>query len=136
MAYVKENKEQLGKFFVRMANQIAGELPEGWTHFVVGFFVNTSGGEDLLVYVTEDEGVSWHDFMDDVFNADEIITGAFECKETCQALRAECARTGDRWSNFTLIVEAGGRFSAEFKYEPFEELTPVLKSMWMGEYLE
>ena len=135
MAYIKEDKNRLAELYGRMANSLAAELQRGWTHFCMGFFVDASGSEEMLIYVSENEGRSWRDFMDDVFAADDIMTGVFDCKEACQELYALCAKAGDRWSCFTLTVDCDGNFNAEFKYESFKELNPVLKNMWMGEYL-
>jgi len=136
MAFVKENKQKLSELYNRMANQLAAELPDGWTHFCLGYCVSTSGEDDMMIFVTDDGGENWRDFMDDVFEADDIMFGVFDCKESCQELYELCKKVGDRWSHFTLMVDDTGHFDATFKYEPFDEMNPILKSMWIGEYLE
>lgn len=136
MAYVKENKNALAQLYNRIGNCLAAELPEGWTHVCLGFFVDKSAHEEMLIFVSDDDGNAWHDFMDDVFAADDIMVGIFDCKEFCQELYELCAKAGDKWASFTLMMDAEGHFKAEFSYDSFDKLTPVIKAMWMGEYLE
>ena len=136
MAYIKEDKKQLSQLYTTIANQLISELPENWTNFCLGFFVDTVGREDMLIYISDDEGNTWHDFMDDVFDADEIMIGVFDCKETCQELRQLCARFGDKWTRFTLIVNRLGEFSADYKYEEYDEVTEYYKKMWLGDYID
>lgn len=135
MPYIKENRQEMSRLYTQATNQLVAELPEGWTNFCLGFFVDSADRETMLIYISLDEGKNWHDFMDDVFEADEIFEGVFECKATCQELRQLCIKSGDKWSCFTLTVDAKGGFAADYDYEAFNELTPMLKRMWLGEYL-
>lgn len=136
MAYIKENRNALAQLYNRIGNCLAAELTEGWTHVCLGFFVDKSGHEDMLIFVSDDDGNAWQDFMDNVFAADDIMVGIFDCKECCQELYDLCAKAGDKWASFTLMMDAEGHFKAEFNYDSFDKLTPVIKAMWMGEYLE
>ena len=136
MAYIKENKAALAALYNRIGNHLAAELPNGWTHVCLGFFVDKHGHEEMLIYTTQDEGKQWYDFMDVVFASDDIMVGVFDCKERCQELYELCAKAGDKWSNFTLIIDAEGRFKAEYSYDPLEKMSPVINAMWIGEYLE
>ena len=135
MPYIKENKQEMSRLYTQAANQLIGELPRGWTNFVLGFFVDNQDSDTLLIYVSSDEGAQWRDFMDDVFEADEIMVGVFDCRDTLRELRELCARSGDKWSCVTLSVNKLGAFEAEFDYEPLEELTSMRKKMWVGKYL-
>ncbi len=136
MAYIKENKNKLMALYNRMGDCLAAELPKDWTHACLGFFVDKHGRESMLIYATKDGGSNWIDLMETAFESDEIMFGVFDCKECCQELYQLCAKVGDKWSRFTLTMDASGRFNADFNYDAFEKLTPILKRMWMGEYLE
>lgn len=136
MAYIKEDRKELARLYSLIGNHLAAELPEGWTHVCLGFFVDKRGHEEMLIFVSRDAGNHWHDFMDDVFAADAIMEGVFDCKECCQALHELCTKTGDKWTSFTLIMDAEGHFRAEYSYDECDRITPAVKAMWMGEYLE
>lgn len=135
MAFIKENKSALEALYSQIGNQLVAELPDGWTHVCLGFFVDKQGQEEMLIYTSQDDGRHWHDFMDDVFESEEIMVGVFDCKDSCQELYALCTKVGDRWSNFTMIIETEGHFRVDYSYDPIEKITPLVKSTWIGEYM-
>lgn len=136
MPYINEDRQELSRLFEQAINQLAAELPDGWTNLCLAFYVDTSERESMFIYISSDEGKHWHDFMDDVFAADDVLIGVFDCKETCQELRRLCAKVGDKWTGFKIIVDKFGGFSADFKYEPFDEMSMMFKRMWLGEYMD
>lgn len=136
MTYIKEDRNKLSQLYTKIANEVVSELPADWTNFCLGFFVDTSGKEDMVIYASYDEGKTWHDFIDDAFEAENIMYGIFDCKATCRELRQQCAKIGDKWTRFTLMVNKLGEFSADFKYEEYEEINEYYKKIWLGDYLE
>ncbi len=135
MPYIKEDKQKLSQLYTALANQVISELPKGWSNLCLGYFADTSDRENMLIYVSEDEGKSWRDFMDDVFDSDEVMFGIFDAKDTCREIRELCSRMGDKWTRFTFTVNRLGEFSADFKYEEYDEISDYYKKMWLGDYL-
>ncbi len=135
MSTQKIFRQEMSRLYTDAANQLVKEFPQGWTHFCLGFFVDEEEHETMLVYLSMDDGKTWRDFMEDVANADYIMKGAFECKETCQKLWRLCKAHNSRWSVFTLLVNAQGGFSAEYDYESFPHFNLGYKQMWRGKYL-
>ena len=135
MANIKENEKELARLYGEIANGIVKELPQGWTHLATGFFVDEDGCESQLIYVSENNGKDWRDFMKDVFAAGYVMKGVIESKEACQELHALCAKAGDKWTQFTLLVDAQGNFHSKYDYDSFERMTPMLRKMWIGEFL-
>lgn len=134
MASIRENKQELAQIYAKAANQLASELETGWTNFVIGYFVCENESDHFLVFVTNDEGKTWCDFMDVVFNSDEIKEGVFSCRESMQELHAVCAAKGDKWSCCTMIVNKYGEFSVEFDYKPMLEMNTVYRDIWKAKY--
>ncbi len=135
MPFIKENREKMSELYTRMANQTAAELADGWTNFCIGYIVDEKGQETQLVFASYDEGKTWKDYMAEAFCSDRIMKGIFDCKETCQELREVCAAVGDKWTAFTLLIDAKGGFSAKFDYDPMPDFSSTQREMWIGEYL-
>lgn len=128
-------RQEMSRLYTQAANQLASELPRGWSHICLGFFVDENENETMLVYYSMDDGKSWQDFMEYVMEADEIVKGAFDCKETCQKLWRLCKVNGSKWSIFTLLVNAQGGFEVNYDYDRLEKFTIAVKKMWRGQYL-
>lgn len=136
MGIIRENRDELSRLYEQLVNQVVKELPLEWTNCCIGFFVDARQRESLQVYLSCNEGKIWHDFMEDVFSAEDIMEGIFDCKETCRELYTLCSKAGDKWTGFTLIVDKMGGFSAEFDYTELDEFNSFRKKMWIGKYLD
>ena len=134
MKAIRENKHDLAQIYTKAANQLAPELAVGWTNFVIGYFVCENGTDHFLVFVTNDEGKSWYDFMDVVFDAYEVKEGVFSCRESMQELHVACAAKGDKWSTCTMIVSKYGDFSVEYEYTPIQEMNTFYQDAWKAKY--
>lgn len=133
---IREDKQRMSELYTQIANEIASELPGGWTNMGVCFAVDQNGFETFLVYYSSDCGRTYRDFMEESFEADEPAIGLFEAKESCQKLRELCVKSGDRWTQLALCVNALGEFTADYNYDPIETFTPLMLRLWRGRYLK
>ena len=133
---IRENKEEMAAMYTDIANNVVGELPQNWTKVAVSFAIENQEFETFLVYYSEDHGKTYRNFVEEAFEFDEPAEGLFEAQESCQKLHALCKRHGDNWTQFTLVVDRQGDFTADFTYEPIETFTRLHLQVWRGRYLK
>ena len=121
--------------YQRLAGQVAGELPGGWTDFAVGYLLDTAREATFLVYYSRDGRRTWSDRVAEAFDEEIPAEGLFDAQETCEDLYDLCAASGDRFTVFTMQVDAEGHFRADFEYDSFEEFSKMMLDLWKDRYL-
>ena len=113
-----------------MANQIASDLPDGWTNIVFGMLRTKQEGEEYLVYYSPDEGRNWYDLLKEKFEADADMDGLEDAMDTAREIFDLCSEEGDSWSTMTFRMDNCGKFHAGFGYEMFSHINDAIRQSW------
>lgn len=134
---IREDKEKMKQLYIRLVSAVTQSLPEDWTNLCVGFFVASDGEESYFVHYSLNGGDDYTEAVSELMEQGDFgkAEGLFDGKELCQELHAYCSAHGDSFTQFTLCVDAKGRFQADFAYDAFDAFDAFRIQQWKGTYL-
>lgn len=133
---IKENSQELDRLIKKIAEKVAGIMPQDWSRVAAGYFLVGEAGvghQQIVALCGAEE--EYRDLMEESWDDFDLQDAALEIKELFEQLHDLCGKAGDDWVEATLSVKRNGSLKMDFIYEAIREYDNFFVDDWRSRYL-